>query len=214
LGYISIIGTSDWSYPLGLLEKKICSLFLGMYIFYKIPIYLESQVHELQTRYEEQHRLIQELQAVKQRLQTESSDQEQQLEESETHLGQIGKLKAQALAQLEEAKRSLEEEHQERMEASAQLKGLEHEIEQIREAIDEEIHNREETLKHLSKAKAETQQWRGRFEGEGLVAADELEEERRRRLNQKLDLSDHLGELNSKLAAVEKTNAKVGEFIY
>ncbi|CAK5015482.1 unnamed protein product [Meloidogyne enterolobii] len=170
---------------------------------------LESQVHELQTRYEEQHRLIQELQAVKQRLQTESSDQEQQLEESETHLGQIGKLKAQALAQLEEAKRSLEEEHQERMEASAQLKGLEHEIEQIREAIDEEIHNREETLKHLSKAKAETQQWRGRFEGEGLVAADELEEERRRRLNQKLDLSDHLGELNSKLAAVEKTNAKL-----
>jgi predicted nuclease with TOPRIM domain len=122
----------------------------------------------------------------------------------------MSKRKAQALAQLEDSKRTLEEEHQERMEVSAHVKALEHDIEQIREAIDEEVQGKEDILKQLSKAKAEAQQWRAKFEGEGLVAADELEEERRRRLNKKLEISEHLAELNSKLSAVEKVNTKVG----
>lgn len=121
----------------------------------------------------------------------------------------MSKRKAQALTQLEDAKRTLEEEHQERMEVSANVKALEHDIEQMREAIDEEVQSKEDILKQLSKAKAEAQQWRAKFEGEGLVAADELEEERRRRLNKKLEISDHLAELNSKLSAVEKVNSKV-----
>ncbi|KAL3117013.1 hypothetical protein niasHT_002972 [Heterodera trifolii] len=169
----------------------------------------EAQVFELQARFDEQNRLIQELQATKSRLQTEASDQERQSEELESQLNQMGKRKAQALAQLEDAKRILEEEHQERMEVSANVKALEHDIEQIREAIDEEVQGKEELLKQLSKAKAEAAQWRGKFEGEGLVAVDELEEERRRRMNRKLEISDHLAELNSKIAAVEKTNSKL-----
>ena len=132
-----------------------------------------------------------------------------QLSDLEQQLTQTSKRKAQASAQLENEKRALEEEYQERMELSANVKSIKHELEEIREGIDEEVQQKEEILKQLSRAKAETQQWRAKFEGDGLIASDELEEERRRRMNKKLEINDTLAELNSKILAVEKANTKL-----
>jgi len=35
-------------------------------------------------------------------------------------------------------------------------------------------------LRQISKANAETQQWRAKYEGEGLLRAEELEEQRKK----------------------------------
>lgn len=75
---------------------------------------------------------------------------------------------AQSLAQLEDAKRTVEEEAQERQELTALTKNLEHDIEAVRDNINEEIQQKEDILKELSKAKAEAQQWKNKIEGEGL----------------------------------------------
>jgi hypothetical protein len=63
------------------------------------------------------------------------------------------------------------------------VKSIKHELEQIREGIEEELQEKEEILKQLSAAKAETQQWKSKFEGEGLIGSEELEDERRRRMS-------------------------------
>jgi chromosome segregation ATPase len=137
---------------------------------------------------------------------------EQQVEDYESQLTTLSKRKAQCLAQLEDAKRTVEEEHQERQNLNATVKNLEHEIDHIHECIEDEGTQKEEILRQLSKAKAESQQWKTKFEGEGLIAADEMEEERRRRSNKKLEIQDLLQDVNNKIITVEKANSRLVKF--
>lgn len=61
----------------------------------------------------------------------------------------------------------------------------------------------------MSKAKAECQQWKTKFEGDGLIAADEVDEERRRRSNKKLEIQDLLQDINNKIITVEKASSRL-----
>ena len=54
------------------------------------------------------------------------------------------------------------------------------ECQQIREQLEDEQEAKSEVQRQLSKANAETQQWRAKYEGEGLLRAEELEEQRRK----------------------------------
>lgn len=56
----------------------------------------------------------------------------------------------------------------------------------------------------MSKLKAECQQWKGKFEGEGLIAADELENERQRRILKKIEIIDATSEITLKISNCEK----------
>lgn len=67
-------------------------------------------------------------------------------------------------SQLEEARRTAEEESRERQSAVAQAKNYQHEAEQLRESVEDEIEAKNEVLRQLSKANAEIQQWKTRFE--------------------------------------------------
>jgi hypothetical protein len=48
----------------------------------------------------------------------------------------------------------------------------------LRESLEEEQDSKTELQRLISKANAETQQWRARFEGEGMSRSEELEEAR------------------------------------
>lgn len=61
----------------------------------------------------------------------------------------------------------------------------------------------------MSKLKSECQQWKGKFEGEGLIAADKLENERQRRVLKKIEINDAINEKNLKIANCEKTINKL-----
>uniref|UniRef100_A0A0N5BY94 Myosin head n=1 Tax=Strongyloides papillosus TaxID=174720 RepID=A0A0N5BY94_STREA len=170
---------------------------------------VENQVSELQARTEQQHKTIQELLSFKSRVAGENSDLEAQVEELESQLTSVSKKKAQILSQLDEAKRNVDEEHREKQELSATTKNLQHEIDVIHEQIEEEITLKEEILKQLSKAKAEIQQWKAKFESEGLTAADEMEEEKRRRQAKILELQESINEANNKCFSYEKANNRL-----
>lgn len=71
------------------------------------------------------------------------------------------------------------------------------------------MQQKEEILKQLSKANAEAQQWKARFDAEGLVQPDEFHDEKRRRNNKKFELQDALNEVNTKILAVEKANSRL-----
>ncbi len=51
----------------------------------------------------------------------------------------------------------------------AQARNFEHESEQLRDQLDEEMEAKNEVLRQLSKANAEVQQWKARLEGEGTI---------------------------------------------
>jgi myosin heavy chain 6/7 len=169
----------------------------------------ESQVAELQAKVDDQHKLIQDLATAKTKLQGDNTDMEHQMGDFEGQLTGLSKRKAQILAQLEDARRTADEEHQERQALSATVKNLQHELDSIKENIDEEITQKEEILKQLSRARAETAQLKARFDAEGLVNVDEFEEEKRRRINRKLELQDAINDINNKLISVEKANSRL-----
>uniref|UniRef100_A0AC35TWR3 Myosin head n=1 Tax=Rhabditophanes sp. KR3021 TaxID=114890 RepID=A0AC35TWR3_9BILA len=170
---------------------------------------IENQVSELQVKTEQQYKTIQELLGFKSRVTGENGDLESQVEEMEVQLTTISKKKAQVLSQLEDAKRTMDEEHREKQELSATTKNLQHEIDVVHEQIEDEIVQKEEILKQFSKAKAEIQQWKAKFESEGLTAADEMEEEKRRRAAKIGELQEAIGEANNKCFTYEKLNNRL-----
>ncbi|KAK0402451.1 hypothetical protein QR680_016341 [Steinernema hermaphroditum] len=170
---------------------------------------LEVQLVELRLKSEEQNRQIQEQTLFKGRIQNENGDLARQLEDLEAQLNAMSRVKAQYMSQLDEAKRSVADETRENQSLNLLNKNLQHEIDQLHESIEDEISGKNDLMRQLSKAQAEIQQWRAKFEGEGLVGADEMEDMRRKQQSQLVDLQAQLDEANSRVSALEKQKARL-----
>lgn len=59
---------------------------------------------------------------------------------------------------------------------AAQIKNYQHENDNLREQMDEEGEGKGELQRQISKLNAEIQQWKARFESEGLAKVDEIED--------------------------------------
>ncbi|KAK6054864.1 myosin head [Cooperia oncophora] len=175
----------------------------------KLAKQFELQLTELQSKCDEQSRQLQDFTSLKGRLHNENSDLSRQLEDAESQLNQFSRLKSQLTSQLEEARRTADEEARERQTLAAQAKNYQHEAEQLQESLEEEIESKNEIMRQLSKANAEIQQWKARFEGEGLIKADELEDAKRRQAQKINELQEAVDAANSKIASLEKTKSRL-----
>lgn len=122
---------------------------------------------------------------------------------------QLEKSKTQALTQLEIAKNTADEEHRDRINLAGEVKKVEYDLEQCRESIREEAQQKEEIFKQLSRVKSEVQQWKSKFEGDGLIGIEEVEKERKKQISQKLEIQDALNDINLKIKQIEKNNSKL-----
>lgn len=59
---------------------------------------------------------------------------------------------------------------------NGQLRNFQHETDTLREQLEEEAQARDEANRQMAKANAEIQQWKAKFESEGLAKAEELED--------------------------------------
>ncbi|XGW09174.1 hypothetical protein V3C99_011464 [Haemonchus contortus] len=175
----------------------------------KLAKQFELQLAELQAKCDEQSRQLQDFTSLKGRLHNENGELSRQLEDAESQLNQFSRLKSQLTSQLEEARRTADEEARERQTLAAQAKNYQHEAEQLQESLEEEIESKNEIMRQLSKANAEIQQWKARFEGEGLIKADELEDAKRRQAQKINELQEALDAANSKIASLEKTKSRL-----
>jgi myosin heavy chain 6/7 len=163
----------------------------------RIAKQLEAQLLEVQSKADEQQHQLAELQSWKNRAQTEQSELSRQLEEAETQLGHVNRLKGQLGGQAEEMRRQLDQESRDRQALASQARwrlfslgkchslcfqvsNYQLECQQMRDQLEEEQEAKSELQRQLSKAHAEAQQWRAKYEGEGLLRADEVEEQRRK----------------------------------
>lgn len=55
-------------------------------------------------------------------------------------------------------------------------------ISKFRESLEEEIAGKSDSLRQMSREQADLQQWKSRFEAEGLVADEDVDELRRKQL--------------------------------
>ena len=155
---------------------------------------------ETQGKLDETNRTLNDFDAAKKKLLIENSDLIRQLEEAESQVSQLTKLKLSLATQLEDTKRLADEEsrvsttmtitwkfvwtnfllvscvRQERATLLGKFRNLEHEIDNIREHLDEETEAKADLQRQLSKANAEAQLWHTKYEAEGLARIEELEE--------------------------------------
>ncbi|GMR36120.1 hypothetical protein PMAYCL1PPCAC_06315 [Pristionchus mayeri] len=169
----------------------------------------EVQVEELQQKVDEQARQISEYSASKGRLNNENGDLVRTLEELEIQFNALSRSKAQLVTQVTEAKKAAEEESHERQEINAAVRNLEHEIESMQESLEEQIESKSEIMRQLSKVNSEISHWKSRYEGEGLVGAEEVEEAKRKQIARYLDLQDALNAANNKISSLEKAKSRL-----
>ncbi|KAK6027930.1 myosin head, partial [Ostertagia ostertagi] len=169
----------------------------------------EIQVAELQQKVDEQSKQLSEFTTSKGRLLNDNGDLLRQVEELEVQLNTVNRAKAGFSSQLTEAKKAAEDETHDRHELNATCKNLEHEIEQCLEMLEEEINSKDDTQRQLSRINSEISQWKARYEGEGLVGSDELEELKRKQMARVMDLQEALSAAQNKVISLEKAKARL-----
>ena len=82
-------------------------------------------------------------------------------------------------------------------------------MESLKERIEEESEKKSNALKALSKAQAEIQLWRSKFETEGLGRIDDLEGSKTKLTARLSEAEETIDSLNQKVSATEKTKHRL-----
>ena len=90
-----------------------------------------------------------------------------------------------------------------------QLGNLKFQLENLKERIEEESERKSDGLKALSKAQAEIQLWRSKFETEGLGRIDELEGSKTKLTARLSEAEETIESLNQRIASTEKTKHRL-----
>ncbi|XP_076661356.1 myosin heavy chain isoform X32 [Halictus rubicundus] len=175
----------------------------------KIVKQLQHQLNETQGKLEEVNRTLNDFDAAKKKLSIENSDLLRQLEEAESQVNQLSKIKISLTTQLEDTKRLADEESRERATLLGKFRNLEHDLDNIREQVEEEAEGKADLQRQLSKANAEAQLWRTKYESEGVARAEELEEAKRKLQARLAEAEETIESLNQKVIALEKTKQRL-----
>ncbi|CAF4907723.1 unnamed protein product [Pieris macdunnoughi] len=175
----------------------------------KIVKQLQHQLNEVQNKADEANRTLNDLDAAKKKLSIENSDLLRQLEEAESQVSQLSKIKVSLTTQLEDTKRLADEESRERATLLGKFRNLEHDLDNIREQVEEEAEGKADLQRQLSKANAEAQLWRSKYESEGVARSEELEESKRKLQARLAEAEETIESLNQKVVALEKTKQRL-----
>ncbi|XP_054257732.1 myosin heavy chain, muscle isoform X7 [Macrosteles quadrilineatus] len=175
----------------------------------KVAKQLQQQLNEVQGKLDETNRTLNDFDAAKKKLSIENSDLLRQLEEAESQVSQLSKIKISLTTQLEDTKRLADEESRERATLLGKFRNLEHDIDNLREQVEEEAEGKGDLQRQLSKANAEAQLWRSKYESEGVARAEELEEAKRKLQARLAEAEETIESLNQKVIALEKTKQRL-----
>ena len=82
-------------------------------------------------------------------------------------------------------------------------------LENLKERIEEESEKKSDALKALSKAQAEIQLWRSKYETEGLGRIDELEGSKTKLTSRLAEAEETIDSLNQRISGTEKTKHRL-----
>merc|ERR1711902_153486 len=108
-----------------------------------------------------------------------------------------------------DTKRLGDAEARDRAALLTKYKNLMTEAENLRMRIDEEDEKKNDALKGLSKAQAEIQLWKSKYEVEALGRIDELEGGKAKLASRVQEAEEHIENLNSKIASSEKSRSRM-----
>merc|ERR1712062_589737 len=162
-----------------------------------------------QARLEELQRALHEADGSKRKLMVEQCDLTHHLEEAERTLHQLSKDKTSLTTQLDDSKRLADAETRERINLLGKMRNLEHELEVMKEHLDEECEAKHEIARQLSKAFADIQLWKTRYETEGLARIEEIERDKTKVGARLSEGEDTISSLQEKISILEKSKVRL-----
>merc|ERR1712242_345889 len=169
----------------------------------------QATIVETNQKLDEIARALNEADSTKKKLTVESQDLTRQTEETESSINNMQKNKISLTTQLEDTKRLADGEARDRAALLTKFKNLTTEAENLEMKIDEEADKKNDALRALSKAQAEIQLWKSKFETEGLGRIDELEGNRNKLGARVMEAEENIESLNQKIASAEKSKHRL-----
>merc|ERR1712123_108294 len=169
---------------------------------------IQQQIYDAQGRLEELQRALHEADGSKRKITVENCDLVHQFEEGERLAAQLSKDRTSLTTQLEDAKRLADAETRERINLLGKMRNLQHELEVMKEHLDEEYEAKMEIERQLSKAFADIQLWKTRYETEGVARAEEIERDKAKVAGRLAEAEDTITSLQEKIANLEKSKAR------
>merc|ERR1719189_3395106 len=128
----------------------------------------QGLIVESNQKLDEMARALNEADSTKKKLLVENQDLSRQIEETESALASLQKNKISLTTQLEDTKRLADGEARDRAALLTKFKNLNTDAENLKMKIEEEAEKKNDVVRALSKAQAEIQLWKSKFETEGL----------------------------------------------
>ena len=188
---------------------------------------IQQQIYDAQGRLEELQRALHEADGSKRKITVENCDLVHQFEEAERTAATLSKDRSSLTTQLEDAKRLADAETRERINLLGKMRfyifvytkyvhlkifilprNLQHELEVMKEHLEEEADAKMEVERQLSKAFADIQLWKTRYETEGVARCEEIEKDKTKVAGRLAEAEDTITSLQEKIASLEKSKAR------
>jgi len=170
---------------------------------------LVTQLNDLNKRVEEANMTLGDYEAQKRKIAAENGDLLRVAGEINNNIMMVQKIKSALQTNLEEAKNVADNEARERALLLGKYKNLEHELDGIKENLDEETASREEVGRQIVKAEGEASQWRCKYENEAVAKAEDLEMTKMKLQARLTEAESTIENWNCKLAQIEKARTKL-----
>merc|ERR1712033_80189 len=170
---------------------------------------LVNQLNEMNKKVEEANMTLGDYEGIKRKTAAENGDLLRVAGDINNNIMMIQKIKSSLQTNLEEAKNVADNEARERHLLLGKYKNLEHELDGIKENLDEETASREEVARQISKAEGEAAQWRCKYENEAVAKAEDLEMTKMKLQARLTEAESTIENWNCKLAQIEKARTKL-----
>uniref|UniRef100_A0A1Q3FI37 Putative myosin class i heavy chain n=1 Tax=Culex tarsalis TaxID=7177 RepID=A0A1Q3FI37_CULTA len=170
---------------------------------------LQHNLNHIHGKHDETNRTLNDFDASKKKLSIENSELLRRLENAESQVAQLSKIKISLSQQLEDTKRLADEESRERATLLGKFRNLEHDLDNLRDQVEEEAEGKGDVRRQLSKTYAEAQLWRSKYESEGVSRAEELEEGKRKLQARLAEAEETIESLTQKVIGLEKSKQRL-----
>merc|ERR1711970_931093 len=171
---------------------------------------LQGQIGDSNQKLDEMARALNENESTKKRLQVENQDLNRQIEELEAAIANGNKSKISLTTQFEDCKALADAEAKDRAALLTKFKMMSTDLENLREKLENEAMRKSDAMKALSKAQAEIQLWKSRYETEGMGRIEELEGARAKLQAKIVENEELVDVLQTKVANAEKSKGRLG----
>merc|ERR1712117_436878 len=135
---------------------------------------LLAQLNELNKKIEEANMTLGDFEGAKRKVAAENGDLLRGAGDVNNNMAMIQKANQALVGNLDEAKRVADDEARERHLLLGKYRNIEHELDGVKDNLEEEIASREDVCRQVNKAESESNMWRQRYETEAESTIENL----------------------------------------